>query len=137
MLKILFLLVLVLSSCTPAKIIYQNHGKNVKTAKVTIVRPDSIKFIFVSSIFGFDGMDIVKLRNNEREIIEVPIGNHEFFIRSNQADRPFKYSHNVKDGEKICFLVKPRLSVAFSLFYFSHAFTIEEDHGQVCNDIPL
>ena len=128
------------TSCTPAHIIYPEYGKNVKTAKLVIVRPHSKNLRFVPSIFGFDGMDIAKLDNNAKKEINIPTGNHKFFVRSNQADRPLKYSRNINENDKLCFMVKVNVQaiidsqMMMGLFYFTNAFVMEEVKEELCKD---
>lgn len=119
-----------LSNCTPARIVKDSYPKNTKTSKVKVTREDTILFVAVPAIFGYDEKDKVRLWKGNVSELDVPIGEHEFFVRSNQADRPFKSSIEIKENEPLCLTIHPepepivKLVVPF-VYYFSHAFKIE------------
>lgn len=122
---------LFLSSCTPARIVSDNFSEDTKTSKVVVYRENRLLFIGVPAIFGYDEKDKAKLWIKDRSEIRVPIGKHEFFVRSNQADRPLKLNVEIKDGKSTCFVINPEPEPVikfflFPLFWFSHAFKIEE-----------
>ena len=132
--KIIHIIIfLFLISCTPAHIDKNQYNKN-DAANIKIARGDSVKFIFIPSIFGYDNKDKVQVANNQNTTIPVQPGNRVFFVRSNQTDRPFKISREVLPNENICFVVKPNLSSYKKLYYFGNAFTMQEDKSaQSCN----
>ena len=122
---------LFLSSCTPARIVSDNFSKDTKTSKVVVHRESKVLFIGVPAIFGYDEKDKAKLWSGSRSEIEVPIGTHEFFVRSNQADRPLKLNAEIKEGKSTCFVINPEPKPVikfflFPLFWFSNTFKIEE-----------
>lgn len=111
-----------------------NFDKNVKTSKVKISRESKIIFIAVPTIFGYDNQDKVSLRNGDNLEIDVPLGTHEFFVRSNQADRPAKLSAKVEEGKSLCFVINPEPKpvikfIIFPIFWFTHTFRIEQEES--------
>lgn len=123
-----------LSNCTPARMVSDDFGKNTKTSKITIHRESKILFVGVPAIFGYDEKDKVQLWSGDKSEIEVPVGKHEFFIRSNQADRPSKLNAEIKEGKSTCFVINPESEpilkfILVPLYWFSHAFKIEEREG--------
>lgn len=120
-----------LSNCTPARIIKETYPANIKTSKIKVTREDTILFIAIPAIFGYDEKDRVSLWKGGSEDLSVPVGKHEFFVRSNQADRPFKFSFETKENESLCLTIhpEPKPIVKFVIpivYYFSHAFRIEK-----------
>ena len=127
----LFFLPSLLLNCTPARISSTNFNKDIKTSKVKIYREDKFLFLGVPAIFGYDNEDKVKLWKGDKSEIKVPIGNHEFFVRSNQADRPSKLNVEIKEGETTCFIINPEPKpiakmIIIPLYWFTHAFKIEK-----------
>lgn len=129
---IISLSLLILTNCTPARIVGNDYNpKTTKTEKVRIVRKQSVVLSLVPAIFGYDEKDKVKLKNGDEAVIEVPTGKREFFVRSNQADRPKKVIVDLKKGEPVCFNSKPgSLTVLKSFllpwYYFSSAFELDK-----------
>jgi hypothetical protein len=130
----LIIFFLLLSNCTPARIASDDFSKNTKTSKAIITRESGVIFFAVPAIFGYDEKDKVKLWNGDKSAIDVPVGKHEFFVRSDQADRPSRLSVEVKEGKTLCFVINPDSEpvlkfVIIPLYWFSHAFKIEEREG--------
>jgi len=123
-----------LSNCTPARMVSDDFSKYTKTSKVAIHRESKVLFVGVPAIFGYDEKDKVQLWSGNKSEIEVPVGKHEFFVRSNQADRPSKLNAEIKEGKSTCFVINPESKpvlkfILFPLYWFSHAFKIEEREG--------
>ena len=126
----ILLICTILSNCTPARITKDHYPTDVKTSKVKISRDSTILFAAVPAIFGYDEKDKVSLWKGGESELKVAVGQHEFFVRSNQADRPFTYSVEVKENEPLCLAIhpEPKPVIKFIIplvFYFSHAFKIE------------
>ena len=124
-------LLLPLLNCTPTRITSSNFGKDTKTSNVKVYRENKFLFLGVPAIFGYNNKDKVKLWKGDRSEIKVPIGNHEFFVRSNQADRPSKLNVEIKEGETTCFIINPEPKpiakmIIIPLYWFTHAFKIEK-----------
>lgn len=123
---------LVLSNCTPARIIGNDYNpKTTKTEKVRIIREEMFMASLAPIIFGYDEKDKVKLNNGDEAVIEVPTGKREFFVRSNQADRPKKIAVHLKQGKPICFTSKPNDLIILKSFllpwyYLSSAFDLNK-----------
>ena len=120
-----------LSNCTPARIVADNHGPDTKTAKVKISREDTLLFVGVPAIFGYDEQDKVSLWKGGNAQMNVPVGKHEFFVRSNQADKPFKSSIEVKESESLCLIIHPEIKPVAKIiipfvYYFFNAFSLEK-----------
>lgn len=120
-----------LSNCTPARIVKENYPANIKTSKIKLTREDTILGAGLPAIFGYDEKDRASLWKGASEDLDVPVGKHEFFIRSNQADRPFKFSSEIKENESLCLTIHPNSEPVIKfvvplVFYFSHAFKIEK-----------
>ena len=127
----IFFVCTLLSNCTPARIVKDNYPKNTKTSKVKVTREDTLTFAPVPAIFGYDKKDKLRLWKGDVLELDVPVGKQEFFVRSNQADRPFKSSIEIKENELLCFTIHPDLKpfIKFILFpfsYFSHTFKMEK-----------
>jgi len=123
-----------LSNCTPARIISDDFSKDSKTSKVVIHRESKFLFLLVPAIFGYDEKDKVQLWSGNKSEIKVPIGKHEFFVRSNQISKPSKLNVEIKEGKSICFVINPEPKpilkfILLPLNWFSHAFRIEEKEG--------
>ena len=121
----------ILSNCAPARIIKDDNAVGVKTSKVKITREDSWLFLLVPAIFGYDEKDKISLRNGKDSELNVPVGKREFFVRSDQADKPFKSNIEVRESETLCLTIKPEPKPVIKFiipffYYFSHAFKIEE-----------
>jgi hypothetical protein len=122
-----------LVSCTPANLAYNTPQEDQHIGFVHIARRSTLLFIAIPVIFGYDGKDRAIITNGRFQTLKVPTGKHEFFVRSDQADRPYKVSYEVNEGEKICFETYPNGSYAkkiflFFTFYFSSAFTLKKVH---------
>jgi len=135
----LFISIFLLSSCTPARIVKDQHDtKKVETQKVYINRDDTIVAMFVPAIFGYDDQDKVSLAKGESTVISVPLGEHEFFVRSNQADRPNRIKVNVKKGCNLTFNTAPDSlfglkSLIVVWYWMSSAFDLE--YTQECDSV--
>ena len=132
---LLLLSIALLSNCSPARIISDNFDKDIKTSKVEVYREDKILFLAVPAIFGYDNKDKVKLWRKDKFQINVPIGNHKFFVRSNQADRPLNLNIEIKEGETLCFIINPEPKpmvkfIIFPVYWISHAFNIKKIEGK-------
>ncbi|MFM7620115.1 MAG: hypothetical protein ACKO47_00730 [Alphaproteobacteria bacterium] len=119
------------SNCTPARIVKETYSEKIKTSKVKVTREKAVLFVAVPAIFGYDEKDRVSLWDGDSEDLNVPVGKHEFFVRSNQADRPFKFTFETKENESLCLTIHPESKpivkfVIPLIYYFSHAFRIEK-----------
>ncbi len=132
-----FLILLsIASSCTPARIVKENYSNDIKTTKVKITRENKILYIGLQAIFGYDNKDRVVLWKNDSVEIDVPVGMQEFYVRSNQADRPFKFKYLVRQNEPLCLIIKPESSPIIKGFipivwYFYNSFKLEK--SAYCN----
>jgi hypothetical protein len=131
---ILIIIALFLSNCTPAGMVFEDSAENVKTSKLIVSRGNKFLFIGVPAIFGYDEKDKVQLWSGDRSEISVPVGRRGFFVRSNQADRPFKLNVEIKEGKPTCLVINPESKpalklVLFPLYWFSHAFKLEQREG--------
>jgi hypothetical protein len=57
----------------------------------------------ISLIFGADGTDFLTLRNEEYAELRLPAKTYQFFVRSNQADKPFVLEEVLSPGDHKCF----------------------------------
>ena len=136
--KILITLIIfssaILSNCTPARITGISYDKNsTVTEKVQIHREKKLTYMGVQTIFGYNNQDKVKLKNGQKFEILVPVGEQEFFIRTNQADRPNKKTFILKKGEPLCLKTYPAQGNFFKammfgplLFWFTNAFELKK-----------
>jgi hypothetical protein len=120
-----------LSNCTPAWIVKDSYPIDTKTSKVKITREDSYDFMAIPAIFGYDKKDKLRLWKGDVLELDVPVGKQELFVRSNQADRPFKFNIEIKENELLCLTIHPELKpyikfILFPFFFFSHAFKMEK-----------
>lgn len=128
--NLIILSLLFLSNCTPARIVKDDYNpKIIETEKVRVVRRDTVIASLVPAIFGYDGKDKVELANGREVVMHIPTGEHEFFIRSNQADRPKKVLVNLEKGQNLCFYTKPNDYVVLKglilpWYYLSSAFDL-------------
>ena len=125
-----------LANCTPARIVHDTANVKDITSRVTLIRENKILFLGVTAIFGYNNDDKIILENGQITNLQVPIGEHNFFVRSDQADQPFNLNIEVKEKESLCLIIKPNPKplIKFIIplfFYSSHTFTL--DVQKTCN----
>ncbi|MBT4921786.1 MAG: hypothetical protein HON23_02090 [Rickettsiales bacterium] len=124
-------IILTLSNCTPARLATPIESSLV-TEKITIKRQNKMIYLLLPEIFGYDNRDMITLSNGQEKIINVPIGQHEFFVRSNQADRPYKLVMDIEKGKTTCLITYPETKNLVGkillppLFWTSNAFVLEQ-----------
>jgi len=126
-----------LSSCTPARIVADNFNDQIKTSKVKIKREKKIIYWGLTAIIGYDSQDKIKISNGDVAEINVPVGNHEFFVRSSQADKPAKLNISIEENKITCLKVNSNPSsfvktiiwppISSILFWFDNAFEIAQN----------
>ena len=81
---LVFTLALLVASCSSTT---KKHNHSVvlhpKTSKVIISREANKALVEVPAVFGYDGEDKETLSSGETKEILVPVGKHEFFVKSN------------------------------------------------------
>lgn len=76
-----------------------------------------------SLIFGVDKSDLVELYGDRYSILQLPVGEHTFFARSNGGDQPFNLRLPVKGNVRTCIKAFPNpANFAKSLMPVSHLF---------------
>jgi hypothetical protein len=134
---LIILLLFILSNCTPARIAKVDIiDPKIEVEKVYVSRKKTIMHWGVQTVFGYDDSDKIKLNNGKTAQIYVPVGNREFFIRTNQADKPNKIYVELKENQPVCFKVYPSVSAIMKsafifplLFWFTSAFEIEREES--------
>ena len=130
------LLVFALSSlavgCTPAHISAPSsprEGENV--ASILVYRTIDLNAGGISLIFGADGTDFFTLKSDEYAALRLPARTFQFFVRSNQADKPYVLERVLNPGDHKCFraYAKPHnywKALTLVGYYFGNTFRIEE-----------
>lgn len=92
-----------ITGCTPLQVKPMPNVTQGPKATVVIYRESAYNLGGVPMIVGLDGNDYLELYNREFTKLTVPAGNHELFLRSNQADRPKKLAITLAENESRCF----------------------------------
>ncbi len=92
-----------IQGCTPAQVVPISDDFTIDNSKVLIYRESAFNAAGVPMIFGEDEKDYKVLWNDDYTEIQLDKKNHLFFVRSNQADVPFKLPVDLKDGKTKCF----------------------------------
>ncbi len=127
---LLFIIASTFTSCTPAKIVKNDYNPKIRYEKVYVTRSQQFMAKGITMIVGFDGKDKIVLENGESKEILVPVGEREFFVRSNQADVRYKINLEVKQFETLCLAGKANTSLTRVILpfmsFFTNIFTIEK-----------
>ncbi|MBE0620345.1 MAG: hypothetical protein IH605_07105 [Burkholderiales bacterium] len=97
------ILCLSLIGCTPAHIVRLSAPPESERAEVLVHRESAFNHGGVGLVFGADKRDFVQLNNGEYARLYLPSGNHSFFVRSTQADKPYELSASLLANQTTCF----------------------------------
>jgi hypothetical protein len=130
------LLVSVLSSlavgCTPARIVTPTStGEGKEVSSILVYRTIDLNAGGISLIFGADETDYFTLKSDEYAELQLQPGTYQFFVRSNQADKPFVLEEVLNPGDHKCLraYANPHnywKALTLVGYYFGNTFKIEE-----------
>lgn len=125
-------LAVALMACTPARITrLQQPSADSTPGRVVVHRKGALNAGGVSAVLGIDDSDLVVLRSGTYVELSLDPGEHDFFIRSTQADRPFHRPVAVAAASTTCLRVPPNpnnwmKALFFTLgYYFGNTFLLE------------
>ena len=92
-----------IAGCTPMQIKPLPLVKEGDKSTIVIYRENSLNAGAIKMIFGSDKNDYFFLYNKDYASLQVPSGEHEIFVRSDQADNPYKLKALLANNEVKCF----------------------------------
>lgn len=95
------------SACTPANIRALAKPDPANESTVVVYRGKAFNSGGVDMILGLDGNDVVMMDNSTIATLKLAPGNHDLFVRSNQADKPFHFPTVLQPGQTLCLEGKP------------------------------
>ncbi|MCX2802495.1 hypothetical protein OQJ68_11930 [Microbulbifer thermotolerans] len=127
----LLLFITIAVGCAPARIVSIPAPAENEKSTLLVYRESAFNAGGVGLIFGADSRDYVKLGNSDYSEIELKNGHYKFFVRSDQADKPYILAEELKAGDKKCLkayanpanLGKALVPLAY---YMSHTFLLEK-----------
>lgn len=99
----LLMVAVVTAGCTPMQVKPLPTATADARAKVVVYREGGFNAGGISMIFGIDGLDQLSLPNGGHSQLYLRPGEHEVFVRSDQADRPFRLKTSIAHNEIKCF----------------------------------
>ena len=130
------LLVSVLSSlaagCTPAQLATpRSPREGEKASSILVYRTIDLNAGGVSLIFGADETDFFTLKSDEYAELRLPAKTYQFFVRSNQADKPYVFEEVLNPGDHKCLraYANPHnywKALTLVGYYFGNTFKIKE-----------
>ncbi|HEY1773599.1 MAG TPA: hypothetical protein VGH91_10455 [Gammaproteobacteria bacterium] len=97
-----------LSACTPANIRTLKTPDPAHQATLIVYRNSAFYAAGLDAIVGVDGSDITELPTHSLAILNLEPGQHDLFVRSNQADTPFHLPVKLEEKQTVCLEAKPR-----------------------------
>ena len=101
-------------------------------SEILVYRESALNAGGMGLIFGVNGDDYVKLRNDSYSFMYLKSGSYDLFVRSDQADQSYTLSVDLETGEKQCFRAYPNPSnIAKAIFlglayYMGNTFLLEK-----------
>jgi hypothetical protein len=91
------------AGCTPMQVkpLPQVQAGQEK-ASVLVYRETAFNAAGIEMIFGINDADLYPLHNANYATLTLPAGQHELFVRSNQADRPYRLTMTLAGGDAKC-----------------------------------
>lgn len=122
---------LILTACTPAKLIPLPEVAATNKSEIKINRVSAFNAKLVKAVFGEGEKDYVTISNGSEKVIYLPAGEYEFFVRSNQGDSPYKKKFILSHEQVLCLEIKPNSSnyakaIVPLSYYLGHTFLINE-----------
>ena len=117
--------------CTPAQIATPRLPRDGEEASsILVYRATDFNAAAISLIFGADGTDFFTLKSDEYAELRLPAKTYEFFVRSNQADKPYVIEEVLSPGDHKCFraYANPHnywKALTLVGYYFGNTFRIE------------
>lgn len=92
-----------IAGCTPMQIKPLPLVKEGDKSTIVVYRESSFNAVAIKMVFGADKNDYFSLFNKNYASLQVPSGEHEIFVRSDQADNPYKLKAILNNNEVKCF----------------------------------
>lgn len=92
----------IMAGCTPIQTSILPATEINNRSEVVIYRESAATASLVNMIFGSNGNDYVKLQNGKYASVFLTPGSYEFFVRSDQADRPYPLTLELAANEVTC-----------------------------------
>jgi hypothetical protein len=106
----------------------KSPGEGEEVSSMLVYRTIDLNAGGVSLIFGADGTDYFMLKSDEYAELRLPPRTYQFFVRSNQADKPFVFEVVLNPGDHKCLRAYANWKNYLKVLgpYFGNTFKIAE-----------
>ena len=104
---LLILAAVALSACTPVNIRPMAKPDPANETTVVVYRGSALNAGALDMVLGVDGNDVVEMSNSTIATLELVPGQHDLFVRSTQADKPYHLPLLLEQGKTVCLEGKP------------------------------
>lgn len=103
-------LAVVAVGCTPVHIAPRESAPDANKAELVVFRASAFNAGGYTAIFGADREDYVRLGNDTYVELHLVPRTYEFFVRTNDADRPHRLAIELKQNDRKCLEAYPNPS---------------------------
>ena len=93
--------------CTPARIVSLESPPEADRAELLVYRAFDYNAAGMAAIFGADRKDFLKLGTETYAELRLTPKTYEFFVRDDQADRPYRITIELKQNSRTCLELYP------------------------------
>jgi hypothetical protein len=125
-------LVVMAIGCTPARIATLEPPPEAERSEVLVYRGSAFNAGGMTAIFGVDRNDYLKLGTDTYAELRLVPKTYEFFVRTNEADRPFRLTIELKQNDRRCLEAYPnpknlmKVPLFFVGYWLGNTFLLKE-----------